>query len=76
MNTLIVLRSLQIGERLFRTSEEMPPDFLTREAVDLAIDRRELAEVPERKSLFKMFNVFSGTSESENLRPEHHASCL
>ena len=75
MRTLIVLRYLQVGDRQFRHGEELPPNLLPQEAVDLHLDRKELAEYDsiERRSLYRLLHRFSDCSESERLSNEELA---
>jgi len=72
MTTLVVIRHLQIGDRVFSHGSELPPDLLPQEAVDLHIDRKELAEfdVCERRSIYRLLHRFSGCSETERLSNE------
>ena len=78
MKTLVVLRSLQIGDQLLLHGEELPPDLLPREAIDLHLDRRQLVEFGsiERRSLYRLLHHFSGCSATtERLSAEENASC-
>ena len=78
MHTLVVLYSLQVGDQLFRHGEELPPDLLPREAIDLHLDRRQLMELgsTERRSLYRVLPHFSGCSvtTTERLSAEEQAS--
>ena len=67
--TLIILRHLQVGDRQFRDGEELPPDLLPAEAIDFHLDRKELVEYEsnDRRSLYRLFSVFSGAKETETL---------
>jgi hypothetical protein len=67
--TLVVLSHRQIGERRFLHGDELPPDLLPREAIDLHLDRRELAEYDsaDRRSLYRLFAPFSACTEAESL---------
>jgi hypothetical protein len=69
MTTLIVLRYLQVGDLELHHGEELPPDLLPREAIDLHLDRRQLAEYDagERRSIYRLLHRFSGCSQSEQL---------
>ena len=69
MRTLIVLRYLQVGDLQFRHGEELPPNLLPQEAVDLHLDRRELVEYDanERRSLYRLLHHFTDCAESERL---------
>ena len=69
MKTLVVIRHLQVGDRHFSHGAELLPDLLPREAIDLHLDRKELVEydATERRSLYALFDHFSGCSEKERL---------
>jgi hypothetical protein len=76
MKTLVVIR--QIGDRQFHHGEELPPDLLPQEAIDLHLDRKELAEydASERRSLYRILHRFSGCSVgTERLSNEELAAC-
>jgi len=76
MHTLVAIQSIQIGSQLFRHGDELPPGLLPSEAIDLHIDRRQLEEQAERRSLYRLFPHFSGClATTERLSAEEHASC-
>jgi hypothetical protein len=77
MRTLIVIRHLQIGDRQFHHGEELPCDLLPQEAIDLHLDRKELAEYSsdERRSLHRILHRFSGCSQTERLSNQELAAC-
>lgn len=77
MKTLVVIHSLQVGDQQFRHGEELPPDLLPREAIDLHLDRKQLAEydASERRSLYRLLHYFSGCSEVERLSNQEYAAC-
>jgi hypothetical protein len=79
MTTLVVIRSLQVGDRRFAHGEQLPPGLLPKEAIDLHLDRKELVayDSDERRSLHRLLHHFSGCSESEQLTPEERSAlCL
>jgi hypothetical protein len=65
--TLIFVRSYNLGDRLFRTGDELPPNVLEQSDIDKLIDQRRLAERKDRRSLYRLFHVFSGCEEKESL---------
>jgi len=66
--TIVFARHLQIDGRQFHHGEELAPDLLAPEIIKLNLDRGYLVEVPERRSLFRIF---------ENLTPaERRLYCL
>jgi hypothetical protein len=65
--TLVVIRHLQIGDRQFHHGDELPPDLLPQEAVDAHLDRKELDDSTERRSVYRLLHRFSGCSETERL---------
>jgi hypothetical protein len=65
--TLVVIRHLEIGGRAFSHGSELPPDLLTQDEVEKLLDEGRLAEYAERRSLFRLFSVFSGAKEKEPL---------
>lgn len=72
--TLIVLKHLQVGDRQFRHGQEISPDLLPQEAVDMHLDRKELIKANERRSLYRLFRRFSGCSATERLSAEEYAA--
>jgi hypothetical protein len=72
MKTLVVLGHLQVGDQLFKHGEELPPDLLPVEAINLHLDHRQLVEYDsnERRSLYRLFAPFSGAKEQEQLAKE------
>ena len=65
--TLVLVRHLEIGGRAFTHGSELPRDLLTEDEVGKLLDSGRLAEYPERRSLFRLFSVFSGAKEKEPL---------
>jgi hypothetical protein len=76
MKTLVLLRHLQIDDRQLYHGEELPPDLLPPEAIDLHFDKKEIAEYDsaERRSLYRFFHHFTGASEKERLSAEEYAA--
>lgn len=76
MRTLVCIRHLQVGDRHFAHGEELPPQLLPQEAIDLHLDRKELVayDSDERRSLYRLFSQFSGCSETERLSNEENAT--
>jgi hypothetical protein len=68
--TLIFVRSYNLGDRLFRTGDELPPNVLEQSDIDKLIDQRRLAERKDRRSLFRLFSKFSGCAQREQLTQE------
>jgi hypothetical protein len=75
--TLVVIRHLQIGDRVFHHGDELPPDALPQEAIDLHLDLKQLVELDanERRSIYRLLHRFSGCSEKERLSNEETAVC-
>jgi len=73
--TLIVIRHLQIGDRVFHHGDEVPPDLLSRETIDKMLDRKQLDDCTERRSVYRLLHRFSGCSEKERLGDEEIAAC-
>ena len=68
--TLVILGAREINGTLYAHGAELPPDLLPDEAVDWWLDRKWLAEYPERRSLYRIFSLFSGAKETERLDRE------
>jgi hypothetical protein len=66
--TLVFIRSFNLGDRLFRHGDELPPGVLGQDDIDKLLDSGRLAEHAERLSLYRLFPSFSGCSESERER--------
>ena len=77
MRTLIVIRHLQVGDRVFVHGAELPPDLLPREVIDVHLDHKLLIEYDssERRSLYRLLHHFSGCSETERLSNEELTAC-
>jgi hypothetical protein len=65
--TLVFVRHTDLGDRMFHHGDELPPDVLPSRVVDQFLDSGRLREVAERRSLFRLFHVFSGCKEREPL---------
>jgi hypothetical protein len=76
VKTFVIIRALRVGDRRFQHGDELPPDLLPQQAVDIHLDRRELIEYDsaERRSLYRLLHRFSGCSEREHLSNEEHAA--
>jgi hypothetical protein len=75
--TIVAIRHTEIGGRLFHHGAEIPQSVLTQDEIDKTLDERRLAEYPERRSLFRLFHVFSGAKDKEQLeKAELDAYCL
>ena len=78
MKTLILNGDHKVvtGE-LQRHGAELKPDSLPQETIDQWLDQRWLVEVPQRRSLYRMFWLFSGAKEKEPLdEAEVNELCL
>ena len=62
--TLIFIRATNIGGRQFYFGDELPPDVLSAEQIERALDARHLAET-ERRSLYRILHHFSGCVEQD-----------
>jgi len=76
MKTLIVIGHLQVDARQFSHGEELPPDLLARESIDIYLDRKQLVEhdANERRSVYRLLHHFSGCSETERLTTDEAAA--
>jgi len=77
--TLVAIHQLKIADRVFAHGEEIEPDLLPDERLDWHIDHRQIVEYDPRvrRSLYRLFSVFSGCQESEQLsQDERDAYCL
>jgi hypothetical protein len=68
--TLVFIGPRLIGETQFYHGDELPPDLLSQEQIDKLLDLRWLAEVPQRRPLYRIFAPFSGAQEREPLDAE------
>jgi hypothetical protein len=68
--TLVVIRHLEINGRVFAHGSELPPDLLTQEEAAKLLDAGSLVEYPDRRSLYRLFHLFSGSKEQEQLTKE------
>lgn len=76
MKTFVVIGHLQVDDRQFNHGEELPPDLLPRETIDVHLDRKELVECDanERRSLYRLLHHFSGCSTKERLSNQEQAA--
>ena len=65
--TLVAIHHREIGDRHFRHGEEIEPGLLEGELLDWWLDPKHCVEVPERRSLYRLFVHFSGSKEREPL---------
>ncbi len=68
--TLVILGPREINGTFYAHGDELPPGLLPDEAIDWWLDRKWLAEYPERRSLYRIFSLFSGAKEREQLDAE------
>jgi hypothetical protein len=65
--TLVLINHHEIAGRQFHHGDELPPGFLSQDAVNKLLDLGWLREMPDRRSLFRLFHRFSGCSEKQSL---------
>ena len=65
--TLVAIHHREIGDRHFRHGEEIEPGLLDGELRDWWLDHKWCIDVPERRSLYRLFVHFSGSKEREPL---------
>jgi hypothetical protein len=72
MKTLVLVGHHQIGGRQFHHGDELPPDTLSKDEVDRWLDKQLLIEYDfgERRSLYRLFALFSGAPAQERLSKE------
>jgi hypothetical protein len=68
--TLVFIGSRQVDDHQFHHGDEVPPDLLPQETIDQMLDQKVLAEIPQRRSLYRLFAPFSGCQEREPLDAE------
>jgi hypothetical protein len=68
--TLVIIGPRMIGERQLHHGDELPDGLLSQEQVDKMLDEKLLAEIPERRSLYKIFAAFSGVKQKQQLDAE------
>jgi hypothetical protein len=68
--TLVFIRHTEIGGRLYHHGEELVPGSLEDAAIDKMLDQKILVEIPQRRSLYRVFAPFSGAKEHEPLDAE------
>jgi len=77
MTTIIFIRHAQIGTQRFEFGQECPPNSLPREVIDRWLDSKRLAELEDRRSLYRLLHRFSGAAEQEQLTQQEKATlCL
>jgi hypothetical protein len=57
--TLVFIRAHIIGGHQYLFAQELPPGVCDKQTADKLIDAGVLREVPERRSLFRLFPDFS-----------------
>ena len=65
--TLVSIHHHQLNGRQIIHGDEIPPGLLTGELLDWWIDKRWCREMPERRSLYRLFAPFSGCEERQEL---------
>ena len=70
MTTFVFVRHTDIGDRQFHHGDELPDGLLSREVIDQWLDHGRLQGYDERRSLYRLFDKFSGCKETEALTPE------
>jgi hypothetical protein len=68
--TLVFNGPREINGTTYSHGAELPPGILTPEQIDQLLDQKLLAEIPQRRSLHRLFSVFSGCKEREPLDAE------
>jgi hypothetical protein len=65
--TLIVVGVREVNGQRFEHGAELPPGLLSREVIDQWLDQKRLSEhdVAERRSLYRLFHLFSDCDETE-----------
>jgi hypothetical protein len=67
MKSVIALGNRQLGDRHFDHGAEVPPGTLTGELLDWWLDKKWCMESLDRRSLYRLFALFSGCAEREQL---------
>jgi hypothetical protein len=65
--TLIAIRHLEIDGHVFHHGAEVVPGLLAKEVVDKLLDQGVIREYRERRSLHRLFSVFSDCKDKEQL---------
>jgi hypothetical protein len=68
--TIVCIGTRDINGTRVEHGEELPPDLLPQETIDKMLDQKILAEICERRSLYRLFASFSGSQEREPLDAE------
>ncbi len=75
--TLVSISQREIGDRRFLHGDEIEPGVLTGELLDYWLDHKWCMELPERRSLYRLFAPLSGCTEKEELTEQEQAEvCL
>ena len=70
MKPTLVCIGPRLIDRQYQHGEEVPPDLLDQQIIDRMLDQKVLAEIPQRRSLYRLFAPFSGCKETEPLDAE------
>jgi hypothetical protein len=65
--TLVLINHHEIAGRQFHHADELPPGFLSQDAINKLLDLGWLREMPNRRSLHRLLHRFSGCDERESL---------
>ena len=68
--TLVFNGPREIKGTTYSHGAELPPGILTPEQINKLLDRKSLFEIPQRRSLYRLFAAFSGCKEREPLDAE------
>jgi hypothetical protein len=68
--TLVFIGPRMINDQQFFHGDEVPPDLLPQEQIDQMLDQKVLAEITQRRPLYRLFAPFSGAKEREPLDAE------
>jgi hypothetical protein len=65
--TLIAIHHFEVDGRAFSHGAEIEPGLIDEKKLDRLLDQGRVRECPERRSLYRIFSVFSGCKETEPL---------
>ena len=65
--TLVAISHREINGRLFHHGSEIPEGLISGDLLDQWLDKGWAREMPERRSLYRLFATFSGCTEREHL---------
>jgi hypothetical protein len=68
--TLVFIRHHQIEGHQFHHGDELPIGLLSQHEIDKMIDAGQLQEHADRRSLYRLFPLFSGAPDQEHLTNE------